>query len=252
MAGVLPEPTERALQSLSLSQFVAKQTAISTQYGHYVAERVMYEPRKKKREQMLGTPTVDVDDSTGEVLGSWLIRGPGVDKLFDSMHDFGDHLEAVDKTARNWSPFVANVDVLDADRRKAVATALAWIGSKKRLDPTPFVTNFLHSLTGSVFTAVKAYGWGLGAQDTGRRRDVEPDELRLALTALDAEDLLPDTGYSATSRILFTLLNARMRLTTGELADRAGVSKQTLQNRRKELEALEFIVVDETGSGRAN
>ncbi|MDS0296432.1 helix-turn-helix domain-containing protein [Halogeometricum luteum] len=232
----------------SFATFVAKLFSITTRSGHYVAQRVMFDARQKKREQMLGAPT----GGDGEALASVLIRGPGVGQLFEEFENLGDCLDLVDANSRNFTPFETDIEVVDAHRREAVATALARLGSKKRLDPTPFSTNFLHALTGSVFAAAKAFGRGLGGQDKGRRRKVQPDELRLAVTALDAEDILPNVGYSATSRIVHSLLNTEEPLTTRELADRAGVTEKTVSNRRKELEGAGFIIVEEGRPGKAN
>jgi hypothetical protein len=72
-----------------VAKMLATETAISSRYGVYSANRVLYEPRSEKREQLLGTPDVGHQDPAGDVCGSWVLVGDGA----DDFHKFLDAIE---------------------------------------------------------------------------------------------------------------------------------------------------------------
>jgi DNA-binding transcriptional ArsR family regulator len=67
-----------------------------------------------------------------------------------------------------------------------------------------------------------------------------------------AERLLPDVGKPALSKIVKALLEAEEAVSKSELAERAGVSKQSVSNHREELEAFGLLEVTETTAGVAD
>ena len=234
----------------SLCRWLATQTAITTRYGHYPMYRVLLEDRDEKRDAMLGAPVVDPDDPLGEHLGGWVLRGPGADDFAEPIGSMWSLLEddVVDEDAPNFAEFGADLDVRSTGRED-VAAAASRVCSMRRLDETRTGVTLLHGLTTGVYATVRGL-WTLGSQDVGRRRDLRVDEVRLALANLDGVDLL-DGLAGSTGELLATLALASDPLSTSELAERAGVSTETVRNRRSELEALGVLDVDDLGSGRA-
>lgn len=233
----------------AFAKFVAKQTAISTRYGHYTMERVMFEDDPEKRDQMLGAPVIDRENPKGEMLGSWVFRGPKADYLDIEFSQLDEFLDEPVEDGRNFEKFLADVSVTQPDR-DAIANAVARLSSMKRLEPTRRAVSVLHAFTRSVYAAAEAL-YALGAQDVGRDREIQLDELRFALSQLKPAQLL-DRHPASVGKILHALLSAPSRLSTSELADRADVSKQTLRDQRDLLEALGLLVVEETGAGKRN
>jgi hypothetical protein len=232
----------------SIAEFIAVQTAISSRYGHYPLYRVMFEDNPEKREAMLGAPVVDPTAPAGEILGSWVLRGPGIDVLDISLYDLDRFLEP-QEDGMHFAEFSVDVVVQHATRRETVVAALARLGRFKRLQPTPEATSLFHALTGSVYDVAAAMNV-LGTEDTERR--ILLDEVRLALSALHPSRLLSAAKKPALSKVLHALLNAPGRLSTRELATWAGVSTESARTYVKQLVAAGLADVEETGAGKAN
>lgn len=231
----------------SLGRWMAIQTAISSRYGHYNAYRVLFEQREEYREAMLGSPVVD--EPTGDVFGSWVIRGVSADKLAPDLQP-DEYLEPVDERRRNAEAFLLEVDVVDANRREAVAAAVSRIGSFRGLEPTSEAVSLLHS-TVSTWGAAEALS-NLGEQDLGTERPLLLDELRYALGTLDPQRLLPTVDGSGAAATLSELLNSEGKLSKGEVARRAGITQPTVSSAVDVLQALGLVDVEDLGAGRAD
>lgn len=89
--------------------------------------------------------------------------------------------------------------------------------------------------------------------------EISLDEVRFALSTLDPTALLltlntdgDDAGRrAARSKLVHALLTAQESLTTGELAERAGISRQSIRNHRDDLEAIGLLEIDARGQGKA-
>ena len=234
-----------------LAKMIATQTAVSSRYGLYSAYRVLYEDREEKRSQLLATPDVDTADPTGDTTGSWVLAGPTVDSMSSHLEDLDEHLDLQDE-ADGFSAFMLNVDIVDGDRRDAVATALSRQLSLKSLKPTRETVSIIHALTSDTFAAVRAISY-LGAE-TDRPRNLTTSDIRYALSMLDVGELLPDIGPRSVSEAVAILLDVNEPLATSDLADLMDVSTQTLRNNETffaDLEAAGAIQREDLGPGRA-
>jgi hypothetical protein len=239
-----------ASHSHAVARFIAKGTSISSRYGHYSAERVLFEDRAKKREDLLGTPDVDTMDPHGETIGSWSLVGPGISRLADDLEEAFVRAGDVQDDAEHFAAFLVDVDVVQGWRREAVAEVLSRLGRLKRLDATRRTTSILHGLLGSVYDVARAI-YSLGAETQNGRRDLDPAELRYALSQLPTDRVLPDAD-PAVSKIVAALLRCDRAVSAAELADRADASTQSVRNHRETLEAVGLLDVDETEAGKAN
>ena len=77
-------------------------------------------------------------------------------------------------------------------------------------------------------------------------------EVRPALGRLPAERVLPDAGGHTVSRVVSALLEAEEPLSTAGLAERAGVSAQSVRDNREMLEAFGLVFVEDGGAGKSN
>jgi hypothetical protein len=235
----------------NLAKMIATQTAVSSRYGLYSAYRVLYEDREAKRSQLLATPDVDTTDPVGDTTGSWVLAGPTVDLMRPHLQDLDEHLDLQDG-ADGFSAFIVNLDIVDGDRRDAVATALSRQLSLKSLKPTRETVSILHALTSGIFAAARAV-FHLGGE-TDQPRTLTTDDLRYALSRLDIDELLPEFGPRSVSEAIAILLEVEEPISTGDFADLLNVSRQTLRNNETyfaDLEAAGVIDREDLGAGRA-
>lgn len=237
---------------------LAKHIAVVSRYGGYPAHRILYETDDEIRADSLGCPNVDDIDPVGDCFGNWVLRGPGIDHWASDLTD----LEAVgdfelQEGEQNYTPFLIELSIGQATRKSTVEEAATRICELKDLRLTRSASALLAAFTDSVFNTAEALA-GL-AKACDFERDISLDEVRFALSTLDPEALLPnlDTDEegtrrkSARSKLVHTLLTASEPLTTGELADRAGVSRQSIRNHRDDLAAIGLLAIDDRGVGKA-
>jgi hypothetical protein len=239
-----------ASHDYAVAKFIAKATPTASRYGHYSAERVLHEPREDRREDLLGAPDVDSMDPHGEVIGSWNLVGPGISDLTNPLKTALDRAEDLQHDAENFSAFIIEPPIVQGWRREAVAEVLSRLGRLKRLDATRRTTSILFAYCGSVYDVARAV-YSLGAEKRGGRRDLDPAELRYALSQLPTDRVLPDAD-PAVSKIVAALLRCDRAVSAAELADRADASTQSVRNHRETLEAVGLLDVDETEAGKAN
>lgn len=233
----------------ALGEWMARQTAICSRHGHYSAYRVLFEEREDKREAMLSAPVID--DPLGDVVGSWVIRGAGADRLDEDLRP-SQHLEAVDEHRRNFERFLLESPSTTADRREAIAAVAARLGSFKRLESTKSAVSLLHTLV-SPWGAAEALA-KLGKQDLGTKRPILLDEVRYALGTVDPERLFPKLCRPGLSKVTSTLITEQTGrgLSKGELSRLADVERSTVGDALDELSALGLVDVDDLGQGRAD
>ncbi|MHC3382106.1 replication protein H [Haloarcula sp. H-GB5] len=236
-----------------LVQMLAKQTACSSRYGVYSANRVLYEPREEKRERLLGAPDVDDADPVGTVCGSWTLVGSDVHSLRDGLEQIDRQL-VLQRGEENFAPFALNIDVVDADRRSAYAQAVARQANLKHITDTRPTTSLLRAVTSDPFAAAKAVS-KLGSEQE-MPRDMELHDVRYGLAELDAEELLPDIGSRTVSKVVQVLLDVDQPLSTSEVADLADRTTQALSTETNEqafadLEAAGLLEREDLGCGKA-
>ncbi|RRJ33997.1 DUF5817 domain-containing protein [Halocatena pleomorpha] len=239
-------------------QTLAKHIAIVSRYGGYPAHRILYEEDDDLRADSLGCPNVDGVDPTGECFGNWVLRGPGIDRMAADLTDLeaAGELELQDE-AQNYTPFLVELQIGQATRKATVEAAATRMCELKDLRLTRSAAALLAAFTDSVFNTAEALAGLATARDFDR--EITLDEVRFALSTLDPATVLPnldmdgdDAGRkSARSKIVHTLLTASAPLTTGELAERASVSTQSIRNHRDDLAAIGLVAIDDRGVGKA-
>lgn len=233
----------------NLRRFLATGCYLSSKYKAYNSYRVLVEDRDEKREDGLVEPNVNPEEPMGEHLGSWVLVGPGVDEDLPLLDILGDDRDLVDDVLEAERQFAVDVDVADGWTRSTAAAAAARVGRFRRLLPTPESVSVLEAMLGSPHDVAEAIG-RLGTES--RRRRLELRDVRYALSTLPADRILPDVGREGSiGAIVSALLGAEGPLSTSDLADRAGVSPQTVRNHTGLLEALGLVRREEQGEGRA-
>jgi DNA-binding MarR family transcriptional regulator len=239
----------------AICRFTSKLVRICSRYGHYAAERTLFEPRDKKREDALGAPAVDQRDPVGTSLVNWIMSGPGIEDLAAPLRaalDDPPH-DDLQQDGLNFAEFVVPVEVVQGWRRSAVAVLLSRMANWKHLEATRQVIAVLRALLGSVHDVARALD-RLGAEDSRwDRRDLRLDELRYALVeGLPPGRVLPKAGDSTVSQAVHALLAAGQPVSASQLADRAGVSTQSLRDNRDLLEAVGLVHVDDGEAGETS
>jgi len=235
----------------AICRFLARLTRICSRYGHYSAQRTLYEPRQKKREDALGAPAGTHENPNGEALCSWVLAGPGIDKLAAPLRAALDDPpdDDLQEDGVNFAPFIVDVDVVQGWRREAVAELLARMARFKKLEPTRQAIAVFRAFCASVRDVGRAMSV-LGREDFDR--DLRLDELRFALVeGLPPGRILPDAGASTVSKAVHALLAADRPLSAGDLARRADVSRQSLRDNRALLEASGLVHIEDGEAGDA-
>jgi len=233
-------------------KLLGKQIACSSRYGVYSANRVLYEAREDKRDQLLGAPDVDTADPTGSLCGSWTLVGDDVDVLEDDLAGLQDNL-ILQTEGENFAPFLLNVDVVDGNRKAAFDIATRRQTNLKRLKETQQTAGVLRALTSDPIAAAKAVS-RLGQEDD--QRDLELRDVRHGLSHHDAEEIVPDIGSRVVSRVVQVLLDLDEPVSTGTLADLADTSTQAMryeanQEAFDDLEAAGLLERVDGGAGKA-
>ena len=228
---------ERALEPMAKS--VAISAAIQARYGAFATYRQLFESREEKRATAL-TPEVDAADPFGEVIGGFVLRGPDLHRLEPYLEEA---LRSPADVHEDAPEIAVPVRLVYADHRPAYADAVRRMCEAINMDATREAVSLLQAFTGSPYDAARALR-GLGSEDL--RRKIHPDEVRLALSTLPADRVLPG-GPPTVSKAVHALLTAEGPLTQSELAGRAGISPRSVGNHAERLET--FALIEETTDG---
>ena len=229
--------------ALSLSYTVTIQSA----YKHHSVYRQLIEQREKKRDLMF---TVDVDpaDNIGSLIGSVVLRGGSAPQLGAKLTDI-----VADTPTHDDAPEIATPIRVGGVGRKATAVAVTRTLRRRRFRPTRSLTTVINGVCNDPLTAANTLARlqrdDIDGDPAWRR--VRWDELRSVLTTVDVDQLVPRLPNTV-GRILSTLLRADdPTLSQSELAERVGVTTQTLRNQRENLETTGLIQITDAGQGRA-
>lgn len=246
-----------------LIETVAISSAIQSRYGHYAAYRQLFEQREEKLQAAL-EPTVDAADPLGTLIGSTVLVGnfgdPHEDESkaqqftadlraalgMDSQRDNG--IGAALSPREDAPEFNIEIPVrCFTQDRAAVATATALMGGEKNLRPSRPTVSALRLFTATAYDVTAALHW-LSAESSPR--ELRVDEVRTALSRLDADRLVP-TLRPAAGAIVKALLWAEGPVSTSELAQAAGVARSTLSRNGSapgdRLQALGLVAKDGDG-----
>lgn len=233
----VPSGTDRD-QLVQLSETIATSVSIQSRYaGVHNVFRQLYEDRSEKRRSAF-TPEIDATDPYGTLIGSLVIRGPDLHRLREPLES---RLGAPRDLHDDAPEFAVDIDIRKPGREEIVAAANDVL-LPKRLQPTDEAVSICHALVPDPYAVARALQQ-LGAE--GQPREIRPDELRYALSALETDSILPDLPPTASS-IVATLLAAEQPLSQRELAERADVTTRSVRSNAPRLETLGLL---ETSTG---
>ena len=215
-----------------LAETVSTAITIQSRYGHYAAYRQLYEHRDDKRTSAL-SPTVDAADPFGEYIGSLVLRGPKAHQLAQHVHG---HLSAP-AAVHDDAPEVGVRVPIGTPDRTAYAQTVSRMCSWKNLSTTREAVTLYQALAGSPYAVADAIHH-LSPETISRQ--IRLDEVRITLSHLDHQRLLPDAAPSV-SKAIAGLLRTDRALTQAELAEEAGVSPRSLRRHLDVLVALDLV-----------
>jgi hypothetical protein len=223
----------------NFAETIAIGATIQSRYREFAAYRQLLEEREDKR---TFPPTVDADDPFGQLIGSFVIVGKGVEGCADRLHR-----RLANRDVHNDAPeFGVRVPVEIADERRHIAQTVKLMCDQKSIRPTRAATSMLGALTGTPYDVARALH-NLGSETKSPGRRVRLDEVRYALSTLDTNRILPAMEKPALSKIVHTLLVAETPLVQSELAERAGVSARSIRIHTERLAAFDFIRKTDSG-----
>jgi len=244
----IPKPSQ--FDPDAVATFVYQSLSVSSRYGAYTAHRQLYEHREDKRAQSMGPPDVDVQAPEGTVSGSLVVTAPRTDRFRTALEAGPNPVHfTLQEDADDWASWLLQVDVVDAHRREAVAELVSRLGAAKGLQPRQELTTALHALTGSPGAVGEALA-RLRQPDSPRELDC--GDIAYGLAQLSHREILP--AHSPTVRKVVQALLAHdghSLLSTRDLAEKAGVSIQSIRNNREELERLEALNLFRSDPGDA-
>ena len=230
-----------ASDEAALAKTLTVGATIQSRYREFAAYRQLFETREEKRHRAI-PPTVDAEDPFGELIGSFVLVGKGVDDIADPLRR-----RLVNQEPHEDAPeFAVRVPVEVADERRQVAQTVRMMCYQKSLRPIREAVSMLAALTDTPYDVARAVH-NLAPETKVSNREIRLDEVRYALSTLDAERLLPEMGKPALSSIVHRLLTAESPLTQQEIADSAGVSVRSVRNHTERLAAFDFV--HETDAG---
>ncbi len=221
----------------ALSQTIAVSAAIQSRYGSHAAYRQLF---TTDAGQPSLTPTIDAAAPSGQLIGSFVLRGPDIQRLRDPL---ATRLSRPGELHENCPEFIISVPIREAGRdayRATVGRAL----SSKNLRTTEQAVRLLYGLSPSPYAT--AQGICRGLEREAVTREVRVDEIRRSLAPLDADVLVPNLPPTV-GRMLSVLLRSSGRLTQVEVAEAAGVSPRSVSTYRDHLEGLGLIDVGAAG-----
>ncbi|MWG36514.1 hypothetical protein GQS65_18825 [Halomarina oriensis] len=234
-----------------LAEFIATQTAISSRIGCQSAFRCLYEPRSAKQARSLGAPTVDPVDPSGTVIGSWIVRGQGVKAFRPALTRLHTHLDdRLQEDAESFEPFLCRQRIV-TDATPALRRTAERVLSAKRMASTRQTVALARLFAPSPWALAEGL-WRLQGQDAGEERAPYLDELRWAFGQADERVFLAGLPFDVTPTvraIVAALLRGGPASTQRELAERAGVTTQSVRNNRETLVALQRLGLLTTDDG---
>ncbi|PCR88671.1 DUF5817 domain-containing protein [Natrinema ejinorense] len=215
-----------------LAKSIGISAAIQSEYRKFAPYRQLFDVPNCDRPPVAAS--IDAEMPTGELIGSFVIRGPDVHRFREDLEHF---LEAPRETLEDAPPFSIDIRVRDP-KRADFGRMTARILREKNIGLTDRAVSILHALVATPHDAAHALQRRLGSEDDPRR--IRPDELRVALRGVDADALVPDLPRSV-GKLLSILLEADEPLSQKQLADLADVTARTVRNHADRLTALSLV-----------
>ncbi|MCU4744242.1 helix-turn-helix domain-containing protein [Natronoglomus mannanivorans] len=204
---------------------------IQSRYQEQVAYRELFEDREEKRASKLSVE-VDAADPYGSLIGSFVVRGKGAERVTDALEvELDGH-----KPHEDAAEFSVPVPFRDVSR-EMVATTATRVLSPKNLRVTRDIMSILDAVVDSPFGVAKAL------QQLAREsemREMDAAELRYALRQLTSDDVLSEFTPNI-AEIVMVLVDADRVLLQKTVAERVGVSTDTVGNHANVLEATGLV-----------
>jgi len=239
-----------------LTETLTRATACASRYGVYSANRLMYEPREVKREQTIGTPDTN-EDPVGTLNPRWVLSGPDVDRFQEDLDDLESELD-LQEHSENFAKFLLRADVVDGNRREAVASVVSRLLSFGDIEETRTAISLFRTFLSNTLDVARALYTLDTREDDSREIDLVDTRSALAMFADDhgADRLLEDVGDRVVSEAVGALLDTEKSLSTAELADLADVSSRSLTTDANSeafdvLEEVGLLEREDQGSGKA-
>lgn len=228
----------------ALLESIATGVAIQSKYGESTVYRQLYETREDKRQAAI-EPTIDAEDPFGELIGSFCILGDFRGKLGEFTEQLRERLASPGEVHEDAPELAVRVPVRSSEEfgRTVYARTVERMCREKNLSPTREAVSVFRLFTGTPFDVAAALG-GLGSEDV--RRDIRLGEVRYGLAKAPKARVVP-WETSGVRALVRALLTASEPLSVSELADRAGVGRQTWYNNRDRLGALDLVRETEDG-----
>ena len=223
----------------SLAESMAHSVFIQSRYQAQVAYRELFEEREKKRASKISVE-VDAADPFGSLIGSFVVRGKGAERVTDALEETLNGCEPHEDAAEFSVPVPFRVV-----SREMVAATAARVLSSKNLRVTRDIVSILHGVVDSPFSVAEALQQLAPEPEV---REMDAVELRYALQQLTADDVFSEFTPNV-AEIVMVLVDADCVLSQSELAERAGVSTQTVRNHADVLEAMGVVRRGPGGSG---
>ncbi|SIS20893.1 DUF5817 domain-containing protein [Natronorubrum thiooxidans] len=227
---------EKHLKPLAKSLGIS--AAIQSRYGTFAPYRQLFDV--PNCDDPLLSPAVDAADPTGTLIGSFVIRGPDIHRFRE---DLEYHLEAPRELVDDAPEFGIDITVRDVDRTDFERT-ISRILEQKNIATTHQAVSVLYGLVATPHDVAHVLNTRLEPED--HRREIRPDELRVALRGLDPTALVPELPRSV-GKIIAALLAASEPLAQKIVADRADVSARTVRNHADKLAAFDIVRIGAAG-----
>ncbi|EMA47627.1 hypothetical protein [Halococcus saccharolyticus] len=238
-------PTFDAKDEETLCRTLAVGASIQSRYGQFAAYRQLFEDREEKRERSF-SPKVDAADPVGELIGSFVIVGPGVSGLADGLESA---LERPADLHEDAPEFSVHVPIQAEPRRRDYARTARALCSIKDLSVTRAAVSVLQAFAGSPYDVAAALH-SLAPEEKALGRDIRVSECRFALATLSADRIVPEATPSE-SMLLHTLFTADEPLSPTEIEARGGPSTRSIRRIRNDpdygFKALDIIQSTEDG-----
>ena len=223
----------------ALAESIAHSITVQSRYKSFSAYRQLFESRERHRSNSF-TVEVDAADPYGSLIGSLVLRGGCSTQLkpalTNELKSYEPHKDAPE--------FAIPITIREVTR-DAIASATERVLERKNIRMTEGAVSVLNTVVGSPFRVTRALSGLCREPDV---RNVESADLRFALQQLSADDVMSEAPRSV-GKIMMTLLEATEPVTQSELAERAGVTGQTIRNRSDELTETGLVQWEREPSG---
>lgn len=205
----------------AITKTVSVAASIQSSYGHHAAYRQLFEDRPQKLQSAIA-PTVDAADPFGEYIGSLVVRSPDADRVMDALTD----RLSTPLPVRDDAPEIAVRVLLREVVRSDYVAVMRRVCERKGISKTREAVTLCQTLASDPWAVSEA----LNRLDSeSQARDIRLDEVRVSLSHLDADQLLPDATPTV-SKTVAVLLRSAHPLSKTELAEKANVTTRSLRD----------------------